>query len=83
MEFLRSLYFTFDEDAKIAIFTGLRFYVIAVLGVCVLLHIASKILISSQETRGKMTAFIFGVILANIVAIFCVIHLLQEIGILQ
>ncbi len=83
MEFLRSLYFTFDEDAKIAIFTGLRFYVIAVLGVCVLLYIASKILTSSQETRGKMTAFVFGVILANIVAIFYVVYLLQEIGILQ
>ena len=32
---------------------------------------------------GKMTAFVFGVIVANIVAIFYVVHLLQEIGILQ
>ncbi|WP_335983893.1 hypothetical protein [Fusobacterium polymorphum] len=83
MEFLRGLYFSFDEDAKVEIFKGLIFYSIAILIFCILVYVGGKILSSSSETKGKVSAFVFGIILANIVAIVYILYLLREIGIIQ
>ena len=83
MEFLRGLYFSFDEDAKVEIFKGLAFYSIAVLIFCILVYVGGKVLSSSSEGKGKVSAFVFGIILANITAIAYVLYLLREIGIIQ
>ena len=83
MEFLRGLYFSFDEDAKVEIFKGLIFYSIAVLIFCILVYVGGKVLSSSSEGKGKVSAFVFGIILANIAAIAYVLYLLREIGIVQ
>ena len=83
MEFLRGLYFSFDEDAKVEIFKGLIFYSIAVLIFCILVYVGGKVLSSSSEGKGKVSAFVFGIILANIAAIAYVLYLLREIGIIQ
>ena len=83
MEFLRSLYFAFDEEVQAEIFKGLTFYSIAILILCILVYVGGKILSSSPETKGKVSAFVFGVILANIVAITYILYLLKEIGIIQ
>ena len=83
MEFLRGLYFSFDEDAKVEIFKGLIFYSIAVLIFCILVYVGGKVLSSSSEGKGKVSAFVFGTILANIAAIAYVLYLLREIGIIQ
>ena len=83
MEFLRGLYFSFDEDAKVEIFKGLAFYSIAVLIFCILVYVGGKVLSSSSEGKGKVSAFVFGIILANIAAIAYVLYLLREIGIIQ
>ena len=83
MEFLRGLYFSFDEDAKVEIFKGLAFYSIAVLIFCILVYVGGKVLSSSSEGKGKVSAFVFGIILANIAAIAYVLYLLREIGIVQ
>ena len=81
MEFLRSIYFSFDENAKVEIFKGLIFYSIAILVFCILVYVGGKILSSSSEGKGKVSAFVFGVILANIVAVTYILYLLREIGI--
>ena len=83
MEFLRSLYFAFDEEVQAEIFKGLTFYSIAILIFCILVYVGGKILSSSSETKGKVSAFVFGIILANIAAIAYVLYLLREIGIIQ
>ena len=83
MEFLRSLYFAFDEEVQAEIFKGLTFYSIAILILCILVYVGGKILSSSPETKGKVSAFVFGIILANIAAIAYVLYLLREIGIIQ
>ena len=83
MEFLRGLYFSFDEDAKVEIFKGLAFYSIAVLIFCILVYVGGKVLSSSSEGKGKVSSFVFGIILANIAAIAYVLYLLREIGIIQ
>lgn len=83
MEFLRGLYFSFDEDAKVEIFKGLAFYSITVLIFCILVYVGGKVLSSSSEGKGKVSAFVFGIILANIAAIAYVLYLLREIGIIQ
>ena len=83
MEFLRGLYFSFDEDAKVEIFKGLAFYSIAVLIFCILVYVGGTVLSSSSEGKGKVSAFVFGIILANIAAIAYVLYLLREIGIVQ
>ena len=83
MEFLRSLYFAFDEEVQAEIFKGLTFYSIAILILCILVYVGGKILSSSPETKGKVSAFVFGIILANIVAIIYILYLLKEIGIIQ
>ena len=49
MEFLRSIYFSFDENAKVEIFKGLMFYSIAILVFCILVYVGGKILSSSSE----------------------------------
>lgn len=83
MEFLRSIYFSFDENVKVEIFKGMMFYSIAILVFCILVYVGGKILSSSSEGKGKVSAFVFGVILANIVAITYILYLLKEIGIIQ
>ena len=83
MGFLRSLYFSLDEEAQAEIFKGLMFYSIAILIFCILVYVGGKILSSSSEGKGKVSAFVFGVILANIVAIVYILYLLREIGIIQ
>ena len=83
MEFLRSIYFSFDENAKVEIFKGLMFYSIAILILCILVYVGGKILSSSPETKGKVSAFVFGIVVANVIAVVYILYMLREIGIIQ
>ena len=83
MEFLRGLYFSFDEDAKVEIFKGLAFYSIAVLIFCILVYVGGKVLSSSSEGKGKVSAFVFGIVVANVIAVVYILYMLREIGIIQ
>lgn len=82
MEFLRSLYFVFDEEVQVEIFKGLIFYLIVILIFCILVYVGGKILLFFLEIKGKVFVFVFGIVVVNVIVVVYILYMLREIGII-